>query len=66
MGDPAVIQGDRLAEIQQYYVGTYGRLRTVEPTVDGNLWLTTSTGGDKDSVPRNSNEKIFNVTLGNG
>ncbi|MEU8608546.1 PQQ-dependent sugar dehydrogenase [Actinoplanes sp. NPDC048791] len=59
----AVIDGERLADIQQYYVGTYGRLRTVEPTNDGNLWLTTSTGGDKDSVPRNSNEKIFKITL---
>jgi glucose/arabinose dehydrogenase len=62
----AVIDGDRLTGIQQYYVGTYGRLRTVEPTNDGNLWLTTSTGGDKDSVPQNSNEKIFKVTLGAG
>jgi glucose/arabinose dehydrogenase len=62
----AVIDGDRLTDVQQYYVGTYGRLRTVEPTTDGNLWLTTSSGGDKDSVPGNSNEKIFKVTLGNG
>ncbi|AGL16689.1 PQQ-dependent sugar dehydrogenase [Actinoplanes sp. N902-109] len=62
----AVIDGDRLTGMQQYYVGTYGRLRTVEPTVDGNLWLTTSTGGDKDSIPQNSNERIFKVTLGNG
>jgi glucose/arabinose dehydrogenase len=62
----AVIDGARLADIQQYYVGTYGRLRTVEPTIDGNLWLTTSTGGDKDSVPKNSNEKIFKITLGDG
>jgi glucose/arabinose dehydrogenase len=60
----AVIDGDHLTGIQQYYVGTYGRLRTVEPTNDGNLWLTTSTGGDKDSIPRNSNERIFKITLG--
>lgn len=62
----AVIDGDRLTDIQQYYVGTYGRLRTVEPAVDGNLWLTTSTRGDKDSTPQNSNEKIFKITLGDG
>jgi hypothetical protein len=62
----AVIDGDRLIEIQQHYVGTYGRLRTVKPTIYGNLWLTTSAGGDKDSIPRNSNEKIFKVTLGDG
>ena len=50
--------------MQQYFIGTYGRLRTVEPTPDGSLWLTTSTGGDKDSIPNNSNERILKVTLG--
>ncbi|MFF3853639.1 PQQ-dependent sugar dehydrogenase [Micromonospora sp. NPDC002575] len=60
----AVISGDTLTDVQQYFVGTYSRLRTVEPTNDGNLWLTTSTGGDKDSVPNNSNERILKVTLG--
>ncbi|WP_431912298.1 PQQ-dependent sugar dehydrogenase [Micromonospora carbonacea] len=59
-----VISGDSLTDVQQYFVGTYSRLRTVEPTIDGNLWLTTSTGGDKDSVPNNSNERILKVTLG--
>ncbi|MEV7328954.1 PQQ-dependent sugar dehydrogenase [Micromonospora sp. NPDC093244] len=60
----AVISGTTLTDVQQYFVGTYFRLRTVEPTLDGNLWLTTSTGGDKDSTPNNSNEKILKVTLG--
>lgn len=60
----ATISGTTLTDVQQYFVGTYGRLRTIEPTIDGNLWLTTSTGGDKDSVPNNSNERIFKVTLG--
>ncbi|PTA46546.1 PQQ-dependent sugar dehydrogenase [Micromonospora sp. RP3T] len=60
----AEISGNTLTNLQQYFVGTYFRLRTVEPTVDGNLWLTTSTGGDKDSIPNNSNEKILKVTLG--
>jgi hypothetical protein len=60
----AQISGNTLTNIQQYFVGTYFRLRTVEPTLDGNLWLTTSTGGDKDSIPNNSNEKILKVTLG--
>ncbi|MDG4787755.1 PQQ-dependent sugar dehydrogenase [Micromonospora sp. WMMD1102] len=60
----AVISGDTLTDIQQYFVGTYLRLRTVEPTLDGNLWLTTSTGGDKDSIPNNSDEKILKVSLG--
>ncbi|SEM88019.1 Glucose/arabinose dehydrogenase, beta-propeller fold [Stigmatella aurantiaca] len=60
-----VISGSNLTNVTPYFVGTYGRLRTVEPSVDGNLWLTTSNSGDKDSIPNNSNEKIFRVLLGN-
>ncbi|MEU4219756.1 PQQ-dependent sugar dehydrogenase [Actinoplanes sp. NPDC026623] len=60
----AVITGSTLADVQQYFVGTYGRLRTIEPSIDGNLWLSTSSRGDKDSIPGNSNERIFKVTVG--
>ncbi|MDG6103193.1 PQQ-dependent sugar dehydrogenase [Dactylosporangium aurantiacum] len=60
----AVISGSSLTGVQAYFTGTYGRLRTVEPAPDGGLWLTTSTVGDKDSIPDNSNEKLFHVTLG--
>jgi glucose/arabinose dehydrogenase len=59
----AVISGSSLTNMQQLFVGTYGRLRTVEPTIDGDLWLTTSRNGDKDSTPNNSNEEIFKVFL---
>ncbi|NVJ20757.1 PQQ-dependent sugar dehydrogenase [Myxococcus sp. AM011] len=59
-----VISGTELTNVQQYFVGTYGRLRTVEPTLDGNLWMTTTNQGDKDSIPDNSNERIFRVVLG--
>ncbi len=59
-----VISGNSLTNVQQFFVGTYGRLRTVEPTLDGGLWLTTTNSGDKDSVPNNSDEKIFKVSLG--
>jgi hypothetical protein len=59
-----VISGSSLTNVQQYFAGTYGRLRTVEPAPDGGLWLTTTTTGDKDSTPNNSNEKIFHVALG--
>ncbi len=58
-----VISGDSLTNVQQLFVGTYGRLRTVEPTIDGDLWLTTSNSGDKDSIANNSNEEIFKVFL---
>lgn len=58
------ISGDRLVNVRQFFVGTYGRLRTVEPTIDGNLWLTTSdAAGDKDSIPNNTETAIFKVTL---
>jgi glucose/arabinose dehydrogenase len=49
---------------QAYFTGTYGRLRTVEKAPDGGLWLTTSNGGDKDSIPNNSNNVILHVQLG--
>ncbi|HEX8346660.1 MAG TPA: PQQ-dependent sugar dehydrogenase [Actinoplanes sp.] len=60
----APINGANLGTPQQYFVGTYGRLRTVEPAPDGGLWLTTTTTGDKDSTPNNSNERILHVQLG--
>ncbi|MFG1602669.1 PQQ-dependent sugar dehydrogenase [Actinoplanes sp. NPDC049265] len=59
-----VISGSELTDVQIFFNGTYGRLRTVEPAPDGGLWLTTSNNGDKDSIPDNSNEKLFHVTLG--
>ena len=59
-----VISGSTLTNVQTFFSGTYGRLRTVEPAPGGGLWLTTTTTGDKDSVPNNSNERIFRVTLG--
>ncbi|WP_410677038.1 PQQ-dependent sugar dehydrogenase [Amycolatopsis sp. cmx-4-68] len=59
-----VISGSELTDVQAYFNGTYGRLRTVEPAPDGGLWLTTTNNGDKDSIPDNSNEKIFHVALG--
>ena len=60
----AEINGDGLANVEQYLNGTYGRLRTVEPSADGGLWLTTSNTGEKDSIPNNSNESVLKVALG--
>nr|BFE58514.1 PQQ-dependent sugar dehydrogenase [Dactylosporangium thailandense] len=59
----AQINGTELQTPQVYFNGTYGRLRTVEPAPDGGLWLTTSNLGDKDSIPNNSDEKLFHVQL---
>ena len=59
-----VISGSSLTNVQVFLNGTYGRLRTVEPAPGGDLWLTTTNLGDKDSVAGNSNEKILRVDLG--
>lgn len=60
-----VISGTTLTNSQELFRGTYGRLRTVEPSRDGGLWLTTTNLGDKDSTANNSNEKILKIVLGN-
>lgn len=41
----AEISGSSLVNPQQYFVGTFGRLRTVEPATGGDLWLTTTNSG---------------------
>ena len=58
------ISGDSLTGSRQFFVGTYGRLRTVEPAPGNGLWLTTSNGGDKDSIPDNSTNEVLRVQLG--
>jgi glucose/arabinose dehydrogenase len=58
------ISGSSLINTQQFFVGTYNRLRTLEPTIDGNLWMTNSdAAGDKDSIANNTNTKVFKVIL---
>jgi glucose/arabinose dehydrogenase len=58
------ITGRTTTAPKAYFTGTYGRLRTVEHSPAGGLWLTTSNGGDKDSTPNNSNNVILHVALG--
>ncbi len=59
-----IINNESIANVDQLFVGTYGRLRTIEPTIEGDgFWMTTSNNGDKDSTAYNSNERIFRVTL---
>jgi glucose/arabinose dehydrogenase len=60
----AVIHDSTLADVHTYFNGTYGRLRTVEPAPGGDLWLTTTNQGDKESTANNSDEKILRVSLG--
>jgi glucose/arabinose dehydrogenase len=56
------INGSAVSTPQTHFQGTYGRLRTVEPSPDGGLWLTTS-NGDKDNIGDNSNTKVLHVAL---
>ncbi len=56
------IQGGGTSTPQAFFQGQFGRLRTVEPSPDGGLWVTTSSG-DKDSTPNNSNDRILHVAL---
>jgi hypothetical protein len=58
-----VISSSSLTSVTQYFVGTYGRLRAIEPAPDGGIWLTTSSG-DEDSTPYNSNDVVMHVALG--
>jgi glucose/arabinose dehydrogenase len=57
------ITGTRTTAPVAYFTGTYGRLRTVERAPGGGLWLTTSNGGDKDSIPNNSGNVLLKVAL---
>ena len=36
------VDGDRASKPTDFFVGKYGRLRTVVVAPDGNLWVTTS------------------------
>ena len=56
------ITGNTTTTPQAYFTGTYGRLRTVEPSPDGGLWLTT-TNGDKNGTPGQLSNKILHVAL---
>ncbi len=61
-----VISGNDLTGTKQFFNGTYDRLRTLEPSIDGNLWMTNSDArGDKDSTPNNTRTSVFKVILGN-
>jgi glucose/arabinose dehydrogenase len=56
------IQGSGTSAPKAFFQGQFGRLRTVEPSPDGDIWVTTSSG-DKDSTPNNGNDAILHVNL---
>ena len=47
------VEGQRASEPTDFFVGEYGRIRTVVAAPDGNLWVTTSNrDGRGDPAPR--------------
>ena len=56
------IAGDGVQTPQAFFVGTYGRLRTVERSPDGGLWLATN-NRDGRGTPRQGDDRILHVQL---
>jgi glucose/arabinose dehydrogenase len=47
---------------RDYFVGTYGRMRTVVVAPDGNLWVTTSNRDGRGS-PKPGDDKVIEISL---
>jgi glucose/arabinose dehydrogenase len=54
------VTADGLGKAQDFFVGDYGRLRTVTVAPDGNLWVTTS-NRDGRGTPRAGDDRILLV-----
>ena len=52
------VDGDRASEPADFFVGDYGRMRTVVVAPDGNLWLSTS-NTDGRGAPREEDDRIL-------
>lgn len=57
------VTGGRAADPRDYFVGEYGRLRTVVVAPDGNLWVTTSNRDGRGS-PAPDDDRILLVRTG--
>ena len=57
---PLDSEGDA-AQPEAYFVGEYGRMRTVVVAPDGSLWLTTSNQDGRGS-PADDDDRILRVT----
>jgi len=55
--------GERVGEPRDYFVQTYGRLRTVVAAPDGDLWVTTS-NTDGRGKATSSDDRILRVAVG--
>ncbi len=57
------VEGQRASKPTDFFVGKYGRLRTVVAAPDGNLWVTTSNrDGRGDPAPQD--DRILLVKTG--
>ncbi|MCD4536424.1 PQQ-dependent sugar dehydrogenase [Nocardioides sp. cx-169] len=54
------VDGDRAVEPEGFFIGEYGRVRTVAVAPDGNLWVMTS-NRDTRGTPRDGDDKILLV-----
>ena len=54
------VRGDGVGKPRDWFVGDYGRLRTVVAAPDGNLWVTTS-NRDGRGEPRPKDDRILVV-----
>jgi len=56
------LDGDKVRKPRDYFVGEYGRLRTVAAAPDGSLWLGTS-NTDGNGKPRAGDDRLLRVVL---
>ena len=54
------VDGEKATEPTDFFVGDYGRMRTVEVAPDGNLWVTTS-NRDGRGDPAEDDDRILVV-----
>ena len=57
------VDGKRAVKPTDFFVGDYGRLRTVVLAPDGQLWVTTS-NKDGRGVPGKQDDRILVVSPG--
>ena len=57
------VTADGTGDPQAWFVGDYGRIRTVQVAPDGNLWITTS-NRDGRGDPRPGDDRILEVRVG--